>query len=129
MNKSSCTDHRIETSTPRAAALIGLPFLVLFGLVFGLLLFLVSCGSGSISEEERIANIETIRALTPSITNTPPPSDTPAPTNTATQTVGPTATPTRTPRPTNTPVPPTPTRNPALEGLSFCNQQVGPSDA
>ncbi|MCS6880325.1 MAG: hypothetical protein RMK84_05820 [Oscillochloridaceae bacterium] len=96
------------------------PTLLVLPLV--LLLVLSACDLTTVGETEQIANIETIRAGTPSPTATPTPTLTPTSTATATPTVGPTAT------PTPTPLPPTPTPNPALIGFSFCNQRVGTLD-
>ncbi|MFQ3662370.1 MAG: hypothetical protein SNJ69_08255 [Chloroflexaceae bacterium] len=80
---------------------------------------LSACDLTTVGETEQIANIETIRAGTPSPTATPTATRTPTPTATATPTVGPTAT------PSPTPLPPTPTPNPALVGFGFCDQRVG----
>ncbi len=84
-----------------------------------LLMALSACDLTTVGETEQIANIETIRAGTPSPTATPTATRTPTPTATATPTVGPTAT------PSPTPLPPTPTPNPALVGFGFCDQRVG----
>jgi hypothetical protein len=83
------------------------------------LIALSACEQISVSEREQVANIETIRALTPSPTSSPPPSATPTITPTVSPTAGPTAT------PTLTPLPPTPTPDPALRGFSFCTQAAG----
>ncbi|MGB9633712.1 MAG: hypothetical protein ACPL8I_10305, partial [Chloroflexaceae bacterium] len=91
-------------------------------LPLALLLTLSACDLTTVGETEQIANIETIRAGTPSPTATPTATLTPTPTATATPTVGPTAT------PTPTPLPPTPTPNPALVGFGFCDQRVGTLD-
>lgn len=91
-------------------------------LPLALLLVLSACDLTTVGETEQIANIETIRAGTPSPTATPTATLTPTPTATATPTVGPTAT------PTPTPLPPTPTPNPALVGFGFCDQRVGTLD-
>ncbi len=93
-------------------------------LILPLALFLIlsACDLTTVGETEQIANIETIRAGTPSPTATPTATLTPTPTATATPTVGPTAT------PTPTPLPPTPTPNPALLGFGFCDQRVGTLD-
>jgi len=91
-------------------------------LPLALLLALSACDLTTVGETEQIANIETIRAGTPSPTATPTATPTPSPTATATPTVGPTAT------PSPTPLPPTPTPNPALLGFGFCDQRVGPLD-
>jgi Tol biopolymer transport system component len=82
-------------------------------------LLVAACGPGEVAQEEEIVNIETIIAGTPSPTNTPEPTATSTPTSTATPTVGPTST------PTVTPLPPTPTPDPILGDLSFCNQEAG----
>ncbi|MCX7790416.1 MAG: hypothetical protein N2378_07220, partial [Chloroflexaceae bacterium] len=87
-----------------------------------LLLALSACDLTTVGETEQIANIQTIRAGTPSPTATPTATPTPTPTATATPTIGPTAT------PTPTPLPPTPTPNPALVGFGFCDQRVGSLD-
>lgn len=91
-------------------------------LPLALLLVLSACDLTTVGETEQIANIETIRAGTPSPTATPTATLTPTPTATATPTIGPTAT------PTPTPLPPTPTPNPALLGFGFCDQRVGTLD-
>ncbi|NJM05734.1 hypothetical protein HC891_05365 [Candidatus Gracilibacteria bacterium] len=83
------------------------------------LLALAGCEQISVSDREQVANIETIRALTPSPTSSPLPSATPTITPTLTPTAGPSAT------PTLTPLPPTPTPDPALSGFSFCTQAAG----
>ncbi|MGQ9927397.1 MAG: TolB family protein [Chloroflexaceae bacterium] len=91
-------------------------------LSLALLLALSACDLTTVGETEQIANIETIRAGTPSPTATPTATPTPLPTATPTPTVGPTAT------PSPTPLPPTPTPNPALLGFGFCDQRVGTLD-
>jgi hypothetical protein len=91
-------------------------------LPLALLLTLSACDLTTVGQTEQIANIETIRAGTPSPTATPTATLTPTPTATVTPTVGPTAT------PTPTPLPPTPTPNPALVGFGFCDQRVGTLD-
>jgi hypothetical protein len=88
------------------------------------LLALAAC-TESVSEQEQIANRQTIIAGTPSPTPTLTPTETPLPTNTPTSTVGPSPTATITPSPTVTPPPPTPTANPALTGFSLCEQVAG----
>lgn len=92
------------------------------------LLALTACGPFSIAEQERIREIQTIEASTPTVTPVPP-TDTPTPLPpTPTSTPGPTATPlppTPTLTPSPTPLPPTPTPNPALAQFSLCNQQAG----
>lgn len=93
-------------------------------ILFGTILLLVACEQTSVSEQEQIANLQTIIASTPSATPTIPPTATIPPTSTPTPTVGPSATPTLTPIPSPTPFPPTPTPNPALRGFSFCNQET-----
>ncbi|MEI7768982.1 MAG: hypothetical protein WCI67_03285, partial [Chloroflexales bacterium] len=100
--------HRVAT------ALVMLP-LALATLVSG-------CELSSVSDSERIANVETIRAGTPSATLTVTTTLSPTVTTTSTPTVGPSSTPTATPTATETALPPTPTPNPALAGFSFCNQ-------
>ncbi|ABU60443.1 TolB family protein [Roseiflexus castenholzii] len=91
-------------------------------------LALTACEQLSIAEQERIREIQTVEASTPTATPVPP-TDTPTPLPpTATSTSGPTPTPpppTPTPEPTPTPLPPTPTPNPILAQFSLCNQQVG----
>ncbi|NNJ09588.1 hypothetical protein EKD04_004545 [Chloroflexales bacterium ZM16-3] len=91
-------------------------------LPLALALILSGCELSSVSDSEQIANVETIRAGTPSATTTPTITLTPTVTSTSTATVGPSPTPTVTPTATETPLPPTPTPNPALSGFSFCNQ-------
>ncbi len=106
-------------------------FAALVPLLLALITALSSCELAAVGESEQIANIETIRAGTPSptpeptITNTPEPTLTPEPTATPTPTEGPSPTATNTPLPSPTPLPPTPTPNPALTGFSFCTQRAG----
>lgn len=90
-----------------------------------LALALSGCELAAVGDSERIANVETIRAGTPSTTPSPTASTTPTITPSATSTVGPSPTATDTPIPSATPLPPTPTPNPALTGFSFCTQQAG----
>ncbi len=97
----------------------------LISIPLALLLLLAGCDLAAIGEQEQIANIETIRAGTPSPTPSPTITNTPAPTATLTPTVGPSPTPSATPTASPTPLPPTPTPNPALAGFSFCDQQAG----
>ncbi|MEF3275728.1 MAG: hypothetical protein K6356_15270 [Chloroflexus sp.] len=97
------------------------PYLLL--LLLGALL--VGCDLIPVGEEERISNIETIIAGTPSATPTSTATPTATATATATPTVGPSPTPTATATPTVTPLPPTPTPNPALVGFNYCSQTVG----
>lgn len=91
-------------------------------------LALTACEQFSIAEQERIREIETVEASTPTITPIPP-TNTPTPLPpTPTSTPGPTPTPlppTPTATPTPTPLPPTPTPNPILAQFSLCNQQAG----
>lgn len=91
-------------------------------------LALTSCEQLSIAEQERIREIQTVEASTPTTTPVPP-TDTPTPLPpTPTSTPGPTSTPlppTPTPLPSPTPLPPTPTPNPILAQFSLCNQQAG----
>lgn len=87
-----------------------------------LAIVLSGCELSSVSDSEQIANVETIRAGTPSATTTPTETLTPTLTATSTATTGPSPTPTITPTATDTPLPPTPTPNAALSGFSFCNQ-------
>jgi hypothetical protein len=93
-----------------------------------LALALTACEQFSIAEQERIREIQTVEASTPSATPLPP-TDTPTPLPpTPTSTPGPTPTPvppTPTPAPSPTPLPPTPTPNPILAQFSLCNQQAG----
>lgn len=100
-------------------------FHALLSLPLILVLIFSGCDLTTVGETEQIANIETIRAGTPSPTPTPTATLTPSPTATFTPTVGPTPTATATPTPTPTPLPPTPTPNPALAGFSFCDQRAG----
>ncbi|MDW8234365.1 MAG: hypothetical protein RMJ54_16415, partial [Roseiflexaceae bacterium] len=92
------------------------------------LLALISCGQFSIAEQERIREIQTVEASTPTATPVSP-TDTPTPlppTPTLTPVPTPTPlppTPTLTPSPT--PLPPTATPNPILAQFSLCNQQAG----
>jgi Tol biopolymer transport system component len=97
----------------------------ILAMLLGTALLGAGCQQTSIAEQERIKNLQTIEAGTPSAT--PPPTATPtaSPTATPTPTVGPTPTPTPTPPPTATPFPPTPTPNPVLANFSFCNQTAG----
>lgn len=97
----------------------------LISIPLALFLLLAGCDLTAIGEQEQIANIETIRAGTPSPTPSPTVTNTPAPTATLTPTVGPSPTPSATPTASPTPLPPTPTPNPALTGFSFCDQQAG----
>ncbi len=90
-----------------------------------LLVALAGCDLTTIGEREEIANVATIRALTPSPTLSPTFTPTPRASATPTPTSGPSATPSNTPLPTATPLPPTPTPNPALVGFSFCDQRTG----
>ncbi|MBX0327380.1 hypothetical protein K2Z83_06780 [Oscillochloris sp. ZM17-4] len=92
-----------------------------------LALILSGCELSSVSDSEQIANVETIRAGTPSATATATVTLTPTTTTTSTATVGPSPTATVTPTATETPLPPTPTPNPALTGFSFCNQATAGS--
>ncbi len=91
-------------------------------LPLALALILSGCELSSVSDSERIANVETIRAGTPSATATPTITLTPTFTPTRTATVGPSPTASVTATATETPMPPTPTPNPALSGFGFCNQ-------
>lgn len=100
-------------------------FRLLLLLVAIALFGLVGCEQTSVSQEEEIANVETIIAGTPTVTPTPTNTATPFPSPTLTATAGPSPTPTDTPTPTVTPLPPTPTPNPALEGFSYCDQFAG----
>ncbi len=97
----------------------------LISIPLALFLLLAGCDLTAIGEQEQIANVETIRAGTPSPTPSPTVTNTPAPTATLTPTVGPSPTPSATPTASPTPLPPTPTPNPALAGFSFCDQQAG----
>lgn len=97
----------------------------LFLLPFALMIALAGCEQISVSQQEQIANRETIIAGTPSATATFTPSPIPSPTLSPTATLGPSPTPSATPFPTATPLPPTPTPNPALRGFSFCDQTAG----
>lgn len=100
----------------------------LFAAFAALLLLLVSCQQTPVSEQEQIAQRETVLAGTPSATPSPTVTPSPEPSLTPTSTVGPTATPTPSPTPSATPLPPTPTSNPALKDFSYCTQQVGDAD-
>jgi hypothetical protein len=101
---------------------------IVLWLVSCLALALSACGPLSIAEQERIRDLQTVEASTPTATPLPP-TDTPVPPSpTPTATPGPTATPvppTATPVPSPTPLPPTPTPNPALAQFSLCNQSAG----
>jgi hypothetical protein len=100
-------------------ALVIIPFVALA---------LTACEQLSIAEQERIREIQTIEASTPTATPVPP-TGTPTPLPpTSTSTPGPTLTPlppTPTPTPSPTSLPPTPTPNPILAQFSLCNQQAG----
>ncbi|MGQ9829209.1 MAG: TolB family protein [Roseiflexus sp.] len=93
-----------------------------------LVLALSACGPLSIAEQERIRDLQTVEALTPTATLLPPSATPVPPSPTPTATPGPTATPvppTLTPVPSPTPLPPTPTPNPVLARFSLCNQSAG----
>jgi hypothetical protein len=95
------------------------------------LLLLAGCEQPSVSDQEQIAQRETVLAGTPSPSPTPTVTQTPSPTPTLTATVGPSPTsppPTATLPPTATPPPPTATPNTALRGFSYCTQQAGERD-
>src|SRR5215218_3837635 len=85
------------------------------------LLLLAGCEQPSVSDQEQIAQRETVLAGTPSPSPTPTVTQTPSPTPTLTATVGPSPT---SPPPTAT-LPPTATPNTALRGFSYCTQQAG----
>ncbi len=92
------------------------------------LVFMTACEQTSIAEQEEIRNVETLQALTPTVTPEPTETSTPKPTNTALPTEGPSPTPlppTATPIPSPTALPPTATPNPALVDFSVCNQIAG----
>jgi Tol biopolymer transport system component len=95
------------------------------------LLLLAGCEQPSVSDQEQIAQRETVLAGTPSPSPTPTITTTPSPTPTLTSTIGPSPTappPTATLPPTITPLPPTATPNTALRGFSYCTQQAGERD-
>jgi hypothetical protein len=100
-------------------------------------LLIAGCEQTSIARDEEIRNIETIRALTPTMTPVPTATLTPVPptaTRTPVPTTGPSPTPlppTRTPipaTPTITPIPATATPNAELRDFSLCNQIAGDAD-
>lgn len=100
----------------------------LFAALAVLLLLLAGCEQTTVIEQEQIAQRETVLALTPSATPTVTTTFTPSATATSSPTIGPSATPTASATATATPLPPTPTSNPALQGFSYCRQQVGDPD-
>lgn len=97
----------------------------LFAALAVLLLLLVGCEQTTVIEQEQIAQRETVLALTPSATPTVTATFTPSATPTSSPTTGPSPSPTASATATSTPLPPTPTSNPALQGFSYCTQQVG----
>lgn len=91
-------------------------------------LSMTACEQTSIAEQEEIRNVQTLQALTPTITPEPTQTSTPLPTAAPTATAGPSPTalpPTPTAVPSPTALPPTATPNPALADFSICNQVVG----
>lgn len=96
------------------------------------LVLMTACEQTSIAKQEEIRNVETLQALTPTITPSPTATSTPKPTHTSVPTTGPSPTalpPTATAVPSPTLPPPTATPNPALVDFSICNQVAGDADS
>lgn len=99
-----------------------------FAGLIALALLLAACEQTSIAEQERIRDIQTVEASTPTATPLPPTATPEPPPPTATPTSGPSATPlppTATPLPSPTPLPPTATPNPVLAQFSLCTRMAG----